>query len=336
MGQVTQTTAQVQAVLTAVGNLANVSPTNNSAVIPTAVLTDAFALKANVTALPTAQDVASVITGTDTTQKTISAQHLKSAITAVAGGSYTLPTSSTTVLGGVKVDGTTVTINGSGVISSAGGGGAVNLTGDVTSVGAATTLTNSAVIAKVLTGFVSATGVIAATDSILAAVQKLAGNIALLASLASPTFTGDPKAPTPLVTDSDTSVATTAFVKNQNANIITTAFYRSDNVVAVSIPVVITINAIPSTGLVLTKNATGQILSLPAPDAGVNASITYDRSASVTSPISQGNVVASTQTQNRKLNIGATAVGVTNILQTRTITRNSRKEIITISAWITV
>jgi len=34
---------------------------------------------------------------------------------------YTLPTSSTTVLGGVKVDGTTITINGSGVISSAGG-----------------------------------------------------------------------------------------------------------------------------------------------------------------------------------------------------------------------
>lgn len=33
---------------------------------------------------------------------------------------YTLPTASTTVLGGVKVDGTTITINGSGVISSSG------------------------------------------------------------------------------------------------------------------------------------------------------------------------------------------------------------------------
>lgn len=39
--------------------------------------------------------------------------------------SYTLPTASTTVLGGVKVDGTTITINGSGVISSSGGGSAV-------------------------------------------------------------------------------------------------------------------------------------------------------------------------------------------------------------------
>jgi len=36
---------------------------------------------------------------------------------------YTLPTASTSVLGGVKVDGTTVTINGSGIISATGGSG---------------------------------------------------------------------------------------------------------------------------------------------------------------------------------------------------------------------
>ncbi len=41
------------------------------------------------------------------------------------------------------------------------------------------------------------------------------------ATLASPTFTGDPKAPTPATADNDTSVATTAFVKNQGY--ITTA-----------------------------------------------------------------------------------------------------------------
>ncbi len=35
------------------------------------------------------------------------------------------------------------------------------------------------------------------------------------APIASPTFTGDPKAPTPALSDSDTSVATTAFVKGQ-------------------------------------------------------------------------------------------------------------------------
>jgi len=40
---------------------------------------------------------------------------------------YTLPTATTTVLGGVKVDGTSITINGSGIISSTGGGGGAAL-----------------------------------------------------------------------------------------------------------------------------------------------------------------------------------------------------------------
>lgn len=35
-----------------------------------------------------------------------------------SGGSYSLPTASTTVLGGVKIDGTSITIDGSGIISS--------------------------------------------------------------------------------------------------------------------------------------------------------------------------------------------------------------------------
>lgn len=42
------------------------------------------------------------------------------------------------------------------------------------------TLTNSAVIGKVLTGYVSGSGTVAATDTILQAIQKLNGNIGLL------------------------------------------------------------------------------------------------------------------------------------------------------------
>jgi len=53
-----------------------------------------------------------------------------------------------------------------------------NLTGEVTSVGNAATLTNAAVIGKVLTGYVSGAGTLGAGDSILAAIQKLNGNIA--------------------------------------------------------------------------------------------------------------------------------------------------------------
>jgi len=79
---------------------------------------------------------------------------------------------------------TTITGNAATVTTNA------NLTGEVTSVGNATTVTNAAVIGKVLTGYVSAAGAVAATDTILQAVNKLNGNIGTKANLASPTFTG--------------------------------------------------------------------------------------------------------------------------------------------------
>lgn len=80
------------------------------------------------------------------------------------GGSYTLPTASTTVLGGVKVDGTTVTI-ASGVISATGGGGgalpvqdfkthqvdATNLYSGIAGKGTATSATSWSLIKKVYT-----------------------------------------------------------------------------------------------------------------------------------------------------------------------------------------
>jgi hypothetical protein len=50
------------------------------------------------------------------------------------------------------------------------------------------------------------------TGAITLAVADVSG----AAALASPTFTGDPKAPTPATADNDTSIATTAFVKNQS------------------------------------------------------------------------------------------------------------------------
>ena len=61
-----------------------------------------------------------------------------------------------------------------------------NLTGEVTSVGNAATLTNSAVIGKVLTGYTSGAGTVASTDTILQAIQKLNGNDATNANLTGP------------------------------------------------------------------------------------------------------------------------------------------------------
>ena len=93
------------------------------------------------------------------------------------------PTLTTPALGtpsalvGTNITGTATAFTASNVTTNA------NLTGDVTSVGNATTLTNAPVIAKVLTGYVSGAGTVAATDSILQAIQKLNGNDATNANL---------------------------------------------------------------------------------------------------------------------------------------------------------
>ncbi len=82
-----------------------------------------------------------------------------------------------TALVGTNITGTASGLTAGNVTTNA------NLTGDVTSSGNATTLTNAPVIAKVLTGYVSGAGVVAATDSILQAIQKLNGNDATNANL---------------------------------------------------------------------------------------------------------------------------------------------------------
>lgn len=53
----------------------------------------------------------------------------------------------------------------------------------------------------------------AANDYSVSDINGLSTQLAAKAPLASPTFTGDPKAPTPTTGDNDTSIATTAFVQ---------------------------------------------------------------------------------------------------------------------------
>ena len=101
-----------------------------------------------------------------------------------------------TALVGTNITGTaagltagTVTTNANltGGVTSVGNAATVvtnaNLTGEATSTGNAVTLTNSAVIGKVITGYVSGAGTVAATDSILQAIQKLDGNNSTNANL---------------------------------------------------------------------------------------------------------------------------------------------------------
>jgi hypothetical protein len=68
------------------------------------------------------------------------------------------------------------------------------------------------------------------------AVETTPTELALKAPLASPTFTGDPKAPTPSPGDNDTSIATTAFVTAAVAagGAVTSVFGRTGAVVKVA------------------------------------------------------------------------------------------------------
>ena len=95
----------------------------------------------------------------------------------LTGGVTSVGNAATVVTNANLTGGVTSIGNAATVVTNA------NLTGDVTSAGNATTLTNAPVIAKVLTGYTSGAGTVAATDSILQAIQKLNGNDATNANL---------------------------------------------------------------------------------------------------------------------------------------------------------
>ena len=71
-----------------------------------------------------------------------------------------------------------------------------NLAGDVTGTQGSTMIGDSVVISKVLIGYSPLVGTITASDTILTAISKLNGNVALKANIASPIFTGTVTAPT--------------------------------------------------------------------------------------------------------------------------------------------
>jgi hypothetical protein len=109
--------------------------------------------------------------------------------TSTGSGSNVLNTSPTLVtpnlgtpsaLVGTNITGTAASLTAGTVTTNA------NLTGEVTSVGNAATVPNATVIGKVLTGYVSGAGTVAATDTILQAIQKLNGNDATNANLTGP------------------------------------------------------------------------------------------------------------------------------------------------------
>ncbi len=139
---------------------------------------------------------------------------------ATAGFTYTLPTASTTTLGGVKVDGSTITI-ASGVISAAASGytlptASTSVLGGVKIDGTTVTI-SSGVISAVQPSPSSTTPAADGTAAIgSSATYARADHVhptdTSRAPLASPTFTGTPAAPTATGGTNTTQIATCAFV----------------------------------------------------------------------------------------------------------------------------
>ncbi len=119
-----------------------------------------------------------------------------------------------------KVDNTDAVTSVNGFI------GAVNLTtADISEV---TNLyfTTARVLATAITGYVSGSGTVAATDTILQAINKLNGNNLLKADIASPVFTGTVTTPA-IIVSGETASRIASFDATKNIKSLDTATYPS-------------------------------------------------------------------------------------------------------------
>lgn len=149
----------------------------------------------------------------------------------------------------------------------------ITLTGEATGTGTgsfAVTLTNAAVIGKAITGYVSGAGTVAATDTILQAINKLNGNTALKANTASPTFTGTVTAPTVNVSG---LTASQSVQTDASKNLVSLANTGSGNNVLGTAP------AISSIALSGTHTGASSFAALQTMAAGINVGNTAQASA---------------------------------------------------------
>jgi len=151
------------------------------------------------------------------------------------------------------------------------------------------------VLGTEITGFVSGAGTLAATDTILQAIDKLDGNDALKAPLDSPVLTGTPTAPTQIGTDSSTLLATTAFV--HSAIFFDRPGFHADN------------------GLTLTKRGSGPTAPYYVELGGTLNTLGADIDTSTTSHFRVGDITGSTTLVNvDAVNAQAQVIGGTSEL----------------------
>ena len=138
------------------------------------------------------------------TRKTIA--YTDSAIASGAVGSSQLAAGLT--LGGTTTGTFSGPLSGNATTATSATSFTGSLLGDVSGTQGATSIAAATVTGKALTGFVSGAGTISETDTVLSAINKLNGNDALKANLASPTFTGTVTLPTGSTTAAPLRLAT--------------------------------------------------------------------------------------------------------------------------------
>lgn len=121
---------------------------------------------------------AGTVVATDTILQAIQKLNGNDATNANLTG-HVISVGNATSLGSFTVAQLSTAISDANISGNNSGDQTITLTGEATGSGTgsfSTTLTNSAVIGKILTGYVSGAGTVAATDTILQAFQKLNGN----------------------------------------------------------------------------------------------------------------------------------------------------------------
>jgi hypothetical protein len=108
-----------------------------------------------------------------------------------------------------------------------------------------------------LAGFVAGAGTVASSDTILQAFNKLAGNQALKADLASPALTGTPTAPTATTGTNTMQLSTTAFVQQELAANNRSILNDSYTTVKTTAELEADYPSVPLPYYVIAKNTTG-------------------------------------------------------------------------------